>query len=325
MTKAFVIHEYGGPEVMKWEDVEVGDPGPDEVRIRHKAVGLNYIDVYHRTGFYPLPSLPATPGLEGAGVVVSVGSQVTDLKPGDRVAYEGLPTGAYAEERLIPSDRLLALPESIDFEQAAGMMLKGMTARYLLYGCYDAGPGDVALVHAAAGGVGQILVQWAKHKGADVIATVGSAAKAEIARDRGADLVIDYNQEDFAERVLDVTGGDGVNVVYDGVGQATFMKSLDCLRTFGTMVSFGNASGAVEPFNINTLASKGSLFLTRPSLMTYTAKREDLLEHARDLFEVVEKGAVVVSVEQTRPLAEAPKAHTDLEARRTTGATVLIP
>ena len=325
MAKAYVIHEYGGPEVMKWEDVQVGDPGPDEVRVRHKAVGVNFIDVYHRTGLYPLPIMPFTPGLEASGEVVAVGSGVSEFGVGDRVAYEGPPAGAYAEERLIPADRLVALPDDVSFEQAAAMMLKGMTARYLLYGCYDAGPGDVVLIHAAAGGVGQILVQWAKYKGADVIATVGSAAKAEIARDRGADLVINYDEEDFAGRVLDVTGGDGVNAVYDGVGQATFMKSLDCLRTFGTMVSFGNASGPVEPFNIGILAAKGSLFLTRPSLMTYTAKRRDLLEHARDLFDVVQKGAVEISVAQTRPLDEAPQAHTDLETRKTTGATVLVP
>ena len=325
MTKAYVIHEYGGPEVMHWEDVSVGDPGPDEVRVRHKAVGVNFIDVYHRTGLYPLPTMPFTPGLEASGVVVSVGAGVGEFGVGDRVAYEGPPAGAYAEERLIPADRLVALPDDIPFEQGAAMMLKGMTARYLLYGCYDAGPGDVVLVHAAAGGVGQILVQWAKHKGADVIATVGSPAKAEIARDRGADLVINYDEEDFAARVLDVTGGDGVNAVYDGVGQATFMKSLDCLRTFGTMVSFGNASGPVEPFNIGLLAAKGSLFLTRPSLMTYTAKRQDLLEHARDLFDVVQKGAVEIPVAQTRPLKEAPQAHADLEARKTMGATVLVP
>ena len=325
MTKAYVIHEYGGPEVMHWEDVQVGDPGPDEVRVRHKAVGVNFIDVYHRTGLYPLPTMPFTPGLEASGEVVAVGSGVGEFSVGDRVAYEGPPAGAYAQERLIPADRLVALPGDIPFEQAAAIMLKGMTARYLLYGCYDAGPGDVVLVHAAAGGVGQILVQWAKHKGADVIATVGSAAKAEIARDRGADLVINYDEEDFAARVLDVTGGDGVNAVYDGVGQATFMKSLDCLRTFGTMVSFGNASGPVEPFNIGLLAAKGSLFLTRPSLMTYTAKRRDLLEHARDLFDVVQKGAVVIPEPRALPLTEASRAHKELEARKTTGPTILIP
>ncbi|WP_461209985.1 quinone oxidoreductase family protein [Desulfocurvus sp. DL9XJH121] len=325
MSKAFVIHEYGGPEVLSWEDVAVGRPGPGQARVRHKAVGLNFIDVYHRTGLYPLPSLPCVPGLEAAGVVLEVGPGVQGLKPGDRVAYAGVPPGAYAEERLIPADRLVRLPESISFEQAAAMMLKGMTARYLLYGCFNATAGNTVLVHAAAGGVGQILVQWAKDKGATVLATAGSPEKADVARALGADHVILYKDEDFAERVREITGGRGVDAVYDGVGRATFMKSLDCLRPLGLMVSFGNASGPVEPFDLGLLSAKGSLFLTRPSLMTYTARRADLLDHARDLFDVVERGAVRIDVGRTMPLAEAPRGHADLEARRTVGATVLVP
>ncbi|BBD07478.1 quinone oxidoreductase family protein [Desulfovibrio ferrophilus] len=324
MNKAYLIHEYGGPEVLKWEDVEVGDPGPGEVRIRHKAVGLNFIDVYHRTGLYPLPALPAVPGMEGAGVVEAVGKDVTEFKPGDRVAYAH-PPGAYSETRLIPEAKLVHLPGELSFEQGAAMMLKGMTARYLLYGCFNAMAGDVVLVHAAAGGVGQIVVQWAKDKGTNVIATVGSAEKAALATELGADHVINYQTEDFEVRVKEITGGKGVDAVYDGVGQATFMKSLDCLRPMGTMVSFGNASGPVEPFNIGLLATKGSLFLTRPSLMTYTATRDGLLAHARDLFEVVARGAVKISVGRTYPLVDAPQAHRDLVARKTTGSTILIP
>ncbi|MBU1001502.1 MAG: quinone oxidoreductase [Proteobacteria bacterium] len=324
MTKAFVIHEYGGPEVLKWQDVEVGDPGPGEVRLRHKAVGLNFIDVYHRTGLYPLPALPAVPGMEGAGVVEAVGEDVTEFRAGDRVAYAH-PPGAYSEVRLIPAAKLVALPGALSFEQGAAMMLKGMTARYLLYGCYNALPGDVVLIHAGAGGVGQILVQWAKAKGVTVIATAGSVEKAALVTGLGAEHVINYQSEDFVARVKDITHGRGVHVVYDGVGQATFLKSLDCLRPLGTMVSFGNASGPVEPFNIGLLAAKGSLFLTRPSLMTYTATREGLLAHARDLFEVVARGVVKIAEGRTRPLVEAPQAQQEMEGRRTIGSTILIP
>ena len=324
MSKAIVIHETGGPEVMRWEDHDPGKPGPGEVRLRQEAVGLNYIDVYHRTGLYPLPVMPAVLGLEGAGVVEMVGAEVTDFKPGDRVAYAGIPPGAYAQDRCIPAHRLVSLPDSISAQQAAGMMLRGMTARYLLYGCYQVKAGDRILIHAAAGGVGSIVCQWAHHLGAEVIGTVGSSEKADIARDNGCHHPILYAEEDFAERVKTITGGRGVDVVYDGVGAATFMQSLDCLRPMGTMVSFGQASGAVAPLDIGILAAKGSLFLTRPSLMAYTAQRSDLLDHARDLFDAVDKGAVTISIGQTYPLEDAASAHQDLEGRKTRGSTILI-
>jgi NADPH2:quinone reductase len=310
---------------MRWEDHDPGDPGPGEVRLRHEAVGLNFIDVYHRTGLYPLPALPAVLGLEGAGVVESVGADVSDVKPGDRVAYAGVPPGAYAQERCIPAHRLVRLPDSISTRQAAGMMLQGMTARYLLHGCYPVKAGDRILIHAAAGGVGSIVCQWASHLGAEVIGTAGSAEKAALAKKNGCHHPILYEEVDFAEQVKAITGGRGVDVVYDSVGKATFMKSLDCLRPMGTMVSFGQASGAVSSLDIGVLAAKGSLFLTRPSLMTYTAQRADLLAHARDLFDVVEKGAVNISVGQTYRLEDAARAHQDLEGRKTTGSSVLIP
>jgi NADPH2:quinone reductase len=287
-------------------------------------VGLNFIDVYHRTGLYPLPSLPATPGMEGAGIVEAVGEGVTEVKAGDRVAYAGLPPGAYAQVRLIPAHRLVRLPESIPTRQASGMMLRGMTARYLLYGCYRVKKGDTILIQAAAGGVGLIVSQWAKFLGATVIGTVGSKDKAELAKAHGCDHTILYREEDFASRVKEITGGRGVDVVYDSVGQATFMKSLDCLRPMGMMVSFGQASGIVPPFDLGILSAKGSLFLTRPTLMAYTEKREDLLAHAKDLFEVVTKGSVRIEIHQTYPLAEASRAHRDVEARRTTGSTIFI-
>lgn len=325
MPKAIRIYETGGPEVLKWEDLDPGKPEPGEVLVRHEAVGLNFIDVYQRTGLYPLPSLPATPGLEGAGIVEKTGEGVSDVTIGDRVAYAGMPPGAYAQIRRIPADRLVKLPESISTRQGAAMMLQGMTARYLLHGCYKVKPGDAVLIHAAAGGVGLIVCQWAKHLDAIVIGTVGSPEKAELARAHGCDHPILYNDEDFAAKTREITNGSGVDVVYDSVGQATFMSSLDCLRPMGMMVSFGQSSGSIPPTDLSILAAKGSLFLTRPTLMTYTAKREDLLNHAMDLFEVVKSGAVKIEVKQTYPLAEAAQAHRDLEARKTTGSTIFLP
>jgi NADPH2:quinone reductase len=321
MPKAIRIHQHGGPEVLKWEEVDPGTPGPGEALVRHEAVGLNFIDVYHRTGLYPLPSLPATPGMEAAGVVEAVGPEVTEVAAGDRVGYAGSPPGAYSELRCIPAHRLVKLPQGISSLQAAAMMLQGMTARYLLKGCWHVGPGTTLLIHAAAGGVGLIVCQWARHLGARVIGTVGSPEKAELARDNGCEHPILYTKEDFASRVKEITGGRGVDVVYDSVGQATFMKSLDCLRPMGMLVSFGQSSGPIPPVDLSVLAQKGSLFLTRPTLMTYTAAREDLLAHARDLFEVVQAGAVKVDARRTYPLAEAPRAHRDLEGRKTTGSS----
>lgn len=323
MPKAIRIHQHGGPEVLKWEEMDPGKPGPGEALVRQEAVGLNYIDVYHRTGLYPLPSLPATPGLEGAGVVIEIGEGVTEVAVGDRVAYAGVPVGAYAEIRRIPAHRLVRLPAEISTLQAAAMMLQGMTARYLLKGCWPVGPGTILLIHAAAGGVGLIVCQWAKHLGATVLGTVGTPEKAEVARACGCDHPIVYTKEKFAERVKEITGGRGVDVVYDSVGQATFFSSLDCLRPMGMMVSFGQSSGPVPPIDIAMLAQKGSLFLTRPSLMTYTARREDLLAHAEDLFGVVQSGAVRITIGRTYPLAEASRAHRDLEGRKTTGSSVL--
>ena len=325
MPKAIKMYETGGPEVLRFEAYDPGPPGDGEARVRHEAIGVNFIDIYHRTGLYPLPSLPAIPGMEGAGIVESIGEGVAEISVGDRVAYAGLPPGAYAEARTIPAHRLVKLPESISSRTAAGMMLRGMTARYLLHGCYKVKRGDVILIHAAAGGVGSLVCQWASHLGATVIGTVGSTEKADRARSNGCEYPILYGQEDFAERVREITKGRGVDVVYDSVGRTTFSKSLDCLRPMGTMVSFGQSSGPVPPFDLGVLSAKGSLFLTRPSLMTYTAKREDLLAHAQDLFEVVENGAVRIEIGQTYTLAEAAKAHFDLEARKTTGSTILIP
>jgi NADPH2:quinone reductase len=325
MSKAIRIYATGGPEVLKWEDVDPGKPQAGEALVRNEAVGLNFIDVYHRTGLYPLPALPAVLGLEGAGIVEEIGEGVSEVAVGDRVAYAAPPPGAYAEVRRIPAHRLVKLPADISTEQGAAMMLQGMTARYLLRGCYDVKKGDTVLIHAAAGGVGTIACQWAKHLGATVIGTVGSQQKAAMARSHGCDHPILYKEEDFVAKTKEITGGKGVDVVYDSVGQATFMKSLDCLRPIGMMVSFGQSSGSVSSFDPGILAAKGSLFLTRPSLMAYTAKREDLLIHARDLFEVVESGAVKIEIKQTYPLSEAAQAHRDLEARKTTGSTILIP
>lgn len=324
MAKAIRMHGTGGPEVLHWEDYDPSPPGEGEARVRHEAVGLNFIDVYHRIGVYALP-LPATPGLEGAGVVEALGAGVTEVAVGDRVAYAGQPPGAYAEVRNIPAHRLVKLPPEIPTRQAAGMMLKGMTARYLLRGCYPVSFGTTLLLHAAAGGVGTIVSQWARHLGATVIGTVGSAEKAERARAHGCDHVIRYDREDFVARTKEITGGKGVDVVYDSVGQATFLKSLDCLRPTGMMVSFGQSSGKIAPLDVGLLAAKGSLFLTRPTIMTYTAKREALLVHANDLFEVVRSGAVKIEITRTYPLAETAQAHRDLEGRKTTGSVVLLP
>lgn len=325
MNHAIKIHKTGGPDVLSWEEHDPGMPGPGEARIVHQAVGLNFIDVYHRTGLYPLPALPAVLGLEGAGIVEMVGEGVTDLAKGDRVAYAGVPPGAYAEIRCIPAHRLVKLPEGISTRDAAGMMLQGMTARYLLKGCYPVQAGSTILVHAASGGVGTILCQWAKHIGATTIGTVGSKEKAAMARKNGCTHTVLYQEEDFAIAVQEITKRRGVDVVYDSVGQATFMKSLDCLRPMGTMVSFGQSSGPVEPINVGLLGAKGSLFLTRPSLMNYTAAREDLVAHAQDLFEVVLSGAVKMHILQEYALKDAAQAHRDLEARKTSGSTILLP
>ncbi|MEJ2655979.1 MAG: quinone oxidoreductase [Desulfobacterales bacterium] len=324
MPKAVMMEKTGGPEVLQWVDYDPGQPKAGEVLLRHEAVGLNFIDVYHRSGLYPLPAMPFIPGMEGAGVVEAVGEGVSELKKGDRVAYAGLPPGAYAEVRIIPAHRLVKLPDGISTRQAATMMLQGMTARYLLHGCYGVKAGDFILIHAAAGGVGLLVCQWAKYLGATVIGTAGSPEKADLAASHGCDHPILYRDEDFVARVKEITNGRGVDAVYDSVGQSTFMKSLDCLRPMGMMVSFGQSSGSVSPIDVGVLGAKGSLFLTRPSLMTYTARREDLLAHARDLFEVVEKGVVKIEIRQTYPLAEAAKAHRDLEDRKTTGSTLLV-
>ena len=323
MTQAIRIHANGGPEVMLWEDVPTPEPGPGEALVRHEAVGLNYIDVYFRTGLYKAP-LPATPGMEGAGVVLAVGAGVTEVKPGDRVAYAGGPIGAYATERAIAADRLVVLPDDIDATTGAAMMLQGMTAQYLLRRTYKVKAGDTIVVHAAAGGVGLIMCQWAKHLGANVIAVVSTEAKAQLAMEHGAaHAVVGYG--DLPAQVKRLTGGAMVPVVYDSIGRDTFGASLDCLASLGLMVSYGNASGPVPPVDIGILAAKGSLFLTRPTLNTYTAKRADLVATANDLFDVVRQGAVKIRVNQTFKLANAAAAHTALEARQTTGSTVLVP
>ena len=323
MPYAIRIHENGGPEVLKWEEVEVGAPGPGEVRVRNTAIGLNFIDTYHRSGLYPM-ALPLTLGSEGAGVVEAVGPRVKEFKAGDRVAY-AQPIGAYAEVLLRPVARLVKIPAGIEDETAAAMMLKGMTAWYLCRRTYRVKEGDTIVVHAAAGGVGQILCQWTKHLGATVIGTVGSEEKVAVAKKAGCKHVIVSSKDKTSERVKEITRGKGVPVVYDGVGKDTFMDSLDCLSPLGLMASFGNASGAVPPVNIGILAQKGSLFLTRPTLVNYTATREDLDTAARELFSVVKKGAVKIKVKQTYPLREAAQAHIDLQNRKTTGQTVLLP
>jgi NADPH2:quinone reductase len=317
------IYEYGGPEKMRWEEVEVGAPGEGQVRVRNTAVGLNFVDTYQRSGLYQI-ALPFTLGNEGAGVVEAIGPKVKEFKAGDRVAYSG-PVGAYAEVLLRPADRLVKIPAGIDDKTAAAMMLKGLTSWYLLRRTYRVKKGETILVHAAAGGVGQILCQWARALGATVIGTVGSEEKAALAKKAGCKHVIVTSRENFVEQVKAITKGKGVPVVYDGVGKDTFMDSLDCLAPRGLMVSFGNASGAVPPFNPGILAQKGSLFLTRPTLLHYTATREELLAGARELFSVVKSGKVKISINQTYPLRDAAQAHRDLEARKTTGSTVLLP
>jgi NADPH:quinone reductase len=322
MTHAIRFHQTGGPEVLVWEKVEVGEPGPGEARVRHRAIGLNYVDTYVRSGLYP-SSPPSGLGTEAAGVVEAVGPGVTDVKVGDRVAYSGGPQGAYSEERVMPADRLVVLPDGISDQQAAAMMLKGMTTQYLLRQTYKVKQGDTILFHAAAGGVGLIACQWAKALGATVIGTVGSDEKAELAKTHGCDYPIVYTREDLVEQVRMITRGAMVPVVYDSVGKDTFMASLDCLRPLGLMVSFGQSSGSIGPVDLGILAQKGSLYVTRPTLRTYADKRADLLAMAQDLFNVVLSGAVRIEINQTYPLQDAAKAHEDLQARKTTGSTVL--
>lgn len=324
MTKAIRIHQTGGPEVLSWEEITLLDPGPGQIRVRHTAVGLNFIDIYFRTGLYPAP-IPTGLGLEAAGVVEAIGPDVAGLAIGDRIAYGTGPMGAYSEAAICQADRVVKVPDAISDATAAAMMLKGMTAQYLLRQTYSVRPGDTILIHAAAGGVGLIACQWAKHLGATVIGTVGSQEKADLARTHGCDHTILYRDENVVERVKDITGGAGVPVVYDSVGKDTWDLSLDCLAPRGLMVSYGNASGAVPAFEPAVLSQKGSLFLTRPTLFNYTSTPEDLRACAEDLFFVVMNGNVKIEVHQTYPLRDAAEAHRDLEGRKTTGATVLLP
>ncbi len=323
MPYAIRVHAFGGPEVMKWEEAGVGEPGPGQAKIKQYAAGVNYIDVYHRTGLYPIPSMPFTPGSEGAGLVVAVGEGVTDIAVGDRVAYAG-PIGGYAEERLIPAGVLVKLPNDISYETAAAMMLQGMTVRYLVKETYPVTKDSVVLWHAAAGGVGLIACQWLAHIGATMIGTAGSEEKMQLAKDNGCKHVINYRTEDFVARVKEITGGAGVDVVYDSVGKDTFPKSLDCLKPRGLWVSFGNASGPVPPFEIGILAQKGSLYATRASLFTYVASRQALVENANDVMDMVRFGRVKIRVTKTYPMADAAQAHRDLEGRATTGSIVLL-
>jgi len=325
MVAAVRVHKVGGPEVLTYEQIDVPAPAAGQVRVKQHAIGVNFVDVYFRMGLYPAPGgLPFVAGNEAAGEVVDTGPGVSDLKGGDRVAYVQGP-GCYAEERNVPADRIVKLPANISYEQAAGMMLKGLTAQYLLRRTFKVEKGMHVLMHAAAGGVGLILCQWAKHLGATVIGTVGSKEKAELARAHGCDHTILYRDEDFVARVKEMTSGKLCDVVYDGIGKVTFPGSLDCIRPLGMFVSFGSASGQIEAFNINILQAKGSLFATRPTLNTYAAKREDLLTMAADLFAVVGSGAVKIPINQTYPLRDAAKAHRDLEGRATTGSSILIP
>jgi NADPH2:quinone reductase len=321
MTHAIRVHKPGGPEVLQWEEISVGHPGPGQIRLRHSAVGLNYIDVYHRTGLYPMP-LPFIPGMEGAGTVEAIGDGVSDLRVGDRVAYAGS-IGGYAEARLIAADRVVKLPDSIADDTAAAMMLQGMTVQYLIRRVYPVKRGDTILIHAAAGGVGLILCQWAASLGATVIGTVSNDEKAALARANGCHHTITYTREDFQARVLELTGGAKLPVVYDSIGKDTFMKSLDCLRPRGLMVTFGQSSGPVGPLDLGILGQKGSLQITRPTLQSFIADRAELVETANDLFTVVGNGTVKISVNQTYALKDAARAHTDLEARKTTGSTIL--
>jgi NADPH2:quinone reductase len=322
MPYAIRIHETGGPEKMRWEEVPLEQPGPGQVLVRNTAIGLNFIDTYHRSGLYPVP-LPATLGMEGAGIIEALGAHATGFKVGDRVAYAH-PIGAYAEIVLRPADWLVKIPPGISDKTAAALMLKGLTAQYLLRRTYKVKTGDTILVHAAAGGVGQILCQWAKHLGATVIGTVGSDEKAALAKKAGCRHVVVTSREKFAERVKAITKGAGVPVVYDGIGKVTFIDSLNCLAPLGLMVSYGNASGPVPPVDTSLLSQKGSLFLTRPTLMTYIAKRSDLVKGANELFAMVKKKVVKIAINQTYPLKEAAQAHRDLEDRKTTGSTVLL-
>ncbi len=322
MPHAIRIHQTGGPEALKWEEIEIGSPGPGQVRLRQTIVGLNYIDVYHRTGLYPVP-LPAVLGTEAAGIVDAVGEGVTHLQAGDRVAYASV-LGSYADARLIAADRLVKLPCNIDDRTAAAMMLQGMTARYLIRDIYKVGPGDTILIHAAAGGVGLIVSQWASALGATVIGTVSSDEKAALARANGCHHPIVYTREDFQARVLEITGGKKLPVVYDSVGKDTFMKSLDCLQPRGLMVLFGSSSGAVPPFDLTVLSQKGSLLVTRPTLATFIATRTLLEENSAELFNAVSSGKVRININQSYPLRDTAQAHRDLEARKTTGSTVLV-
>ncbi len=324
LVQAIRIHQYGGPEVMQWDEVEIGAPGAGELRLRHLAVGVNYIDTYHRTGMYPVGEFPAVIGMEACGEVVAVGDDVSEFAMGDKVAYAN-PIGAYAEERLITAERVVKVPEAIAPQTAAAMMLQGMTVRYLLNVTYRVGPETTLLFHAAAGGVGLIACQWAKHLGATIIGTVGSEEKAELAKEHGCTHTINYRSEDFVARVKELTGGKGVDVAYDSIGKDTYPGSLDCIKPLGLWVSFGAASGPIPNFDIGILSKKGSLFATRPTLFTYTASREDLVASANDLFDLVRRGIVKIPVNQTYPLKEAAAAHRDLEARKTTGSTVLLP
>ena len=324
MPRAIRFHEKGGPEVLRFEEVSIGAPAPTQVRVRNTAIGVNYLDTYHRTGLYPIP-LPSGLGTEGAGVIEAIGSEVHDLKPGDRVAYLGGALSAYAELNLVPAERVVKLPDGISDRQAAAMMLKGLTVQYLVHRTYRVKPGETVLWHAAAGGVGLIACQWLKALGVTVIGTVGSDEKAAVAKAHGAQHVIVYTRENFTQKVREITGGKGVPVVYDSVGKSTFVGSLDCLQPFGLMVSFGNASGPVSGFDLGILAQKGSLFLTRPTLATYAATRADLVAATADLFEMVLSGKVKIEIGGTYPLAQAAQAHRDLEARKTTGSLVLLP
>jgi NADPH2:quinone reductase len=324
MINAIRVHQTGGPEVLQYEQIEIGEPGAGEAKVRHEAIGLNFIDVYFRTGLYKAAQMPFTPGNEGAGIVVAVGSGVENLKVGDRVAYAATP-GSYAEERILPADRLVKVPDSIELKTAAAMMLKGMTAQYLLRQTFVVKPGHTILFHAAAGGVGLIAGQWAKHLGATVIGTAGSEEKIALAKAHGYDHVINYRTENFVERVKELTGGEGVNVVYDSVGHDTYMGSLDVLKPLGMFACFGQSSGVIPPFDLNLLAQKGSLFATRPTLFNYVAKRAELEKTANELFDVVASGAVKIEINQTYALKDVRKAHEDLEARKTTGASILLP
>jgi NADPH:quinone reductase len=323
MSKAIRIHTTGGPDVLRWGDVVVGEPGEGQVRIRHTAIGVNFLDTYHRSGLYPLP-LPAGLGSEAAGVVEAVGPGVA-LRPGDRVAYAGGPPGSYAQERVLPASMLVPIPEGVSDQIAAAVMLKGMTSQYLIRRTYRVQPGETVLFHAAVGGVGLIACQWLKALGATVIGTVSTDEKAAIARAHGCDHVIISTREDIAKRVREITGGAGVPVVYDSVGKDTFLSSLDCLRPLGLMVSYGNSSGKVAPFDLGLLTQKGSLYVTRPTLGTYTATRADLEATARDVFDVIRQGKVKVEIRHTYPLQEAAQVHRDLESRRTVGSIVMMP